>query len=293
MTVRIQRLIRSRALTSGLAAGLAAAGCGGDPGGAPAPSTPAVPQPSLAVSFVEGAARLAEGETAEIPVRWSGGSPGSALQIGVTAQNQTTTDDDYELLSASFEIPPSAASGTAVVSLRALEDELFAEGDETLSLQLVAPSGAAAQVGGNLDISIEEAGVSPCAGIRIGAEPPSRQDRREGTTLQPSETARTRFIVVSGPGSEAVALDWIGPYRDYDLSSWNPSFRRRTVNSSTLFHVVLENWSFDLEESTLRHEIHVEWLAELEVGLRFRSADGACAGEPVAACTGGGCELRP
>ena len=299
MTLRIHRQIRSRALTFGLAAGLAAAGCGGDPGGAPAPSTPAVPpavpQPSLAVSFIEGAARLAEGETAEIPVRWSGGSPGSALQIGVTAQNQTTTDDDYELLSASFEIPPSAASGTAVVSLRALEDEMFAEGDETLSLQLVAPSGAAVQVGGNLGISIEEAGVSPCAGIRIGAEPPSRQDRREGrpATLQPSETARTRFIVVSGPGSEAVALDWIGPYRDYDLASWNPSFRPRRVNSSTLFHVILENWSFDLEESTLRHEIQVEWLAELEVGLRFRSADGACAGEPVAACTGAGCELRP
>jgi hypothetical protein len=293
MTVRIQRLIRSRALTSGLAAGLAAAGCG-DPSGAPAPSAPAVPQPSLAVSFVEDAARLAEGETAEIPVRWSGGSPGRALRIGVTAQNQTTTDDDYELLSASFEIPQSAASGTAVVSLRALEDEMFAEGDETLSLQLVAPSGAAVQVGGNLGISIEEAGVSPCAGIRIGAEPPSRQDSwEEGATLQPSETARTRFIVVSGPGSEAVALDWIGPYRDYDLSSWNPSFRRRTVNSSTLFHVILENWSFDMEESTLRHEIQVEWLAELEVGLRFRSADGACAGEPVAACTGGGCELRP
>ena len=293
MTVRIQRLIRSRALTFGLAAGLAAAGCGGDPGGAPALSTPAVSQPSLAVSFVEGAARLAEGETAEIPVRWSVGPPGRTLQIGVTAQNQTATDDDYELLSATFEIPQSAASGTAVVSLRALEDEMFAEGDETLSLQLVAPSGTPVQVGGSLGVSIEETGVSPCAGIRIGAEPPSREDRWEqGATLQPSETARTRFFVVSGPGSEAVSVDWVGPYRDYDLASWNPSFRRRRVNSSTLFHVILENWSFDMEAATLRHEIHLEWLSELEVGLQFRSADGACVGEPVAACTGAGCELR-
>lgn len=48
-----------------------------------------------------------------------------------------------------------------------------------------------------------------------------------------------------------------------------------------------------MEESTLRHEINVVWLSELEIGRRFRSADGACAGEPVVACTGAGCELRP
>ena len=288
----MRRLIRSRGMTSGLMAGLAAAGCGA-PSDAPAPSTPAAPQPSFTVSFVESAARLVEGETAEIPVRWSVGSPGRALQIGVTAQDQTTTADDYQLSSESFEIPQSAASGTAVVSLRALEDELFAEGDETLSLRLVVPSGAAVQLGGNLDISIEDAGVSPCAGIRIRAEPPWLRDYwEEGSTLQPSETATTRFIVVSGTGSEAVSLDWIGPYRDYDLGSWNPPFRTRRVNPTNQFHAILEDWSFRLEEATLRHEIQVEWLSELELGLQFRSADGACVGKPVAACTGAGCELR-
>lgn len=297
MRVRELRL-GSRMIALALTAGMGVAGCGGDSGGASTPSTPPTsapptPQPSgLTVSFVEATAVLVEGETAEIPVRWSGGSSSVALQIGVAAQNQTAADEDYELLSESIAIPPSAASGTANVSLRALEDGLFAEGDETLVMQLVAPS-AAVQVGGNLEVAIEDAGVSPCTGIRIAAEPPSLRDLwRAGETEQPSETAMTRFVVVSDTGSEAVALDWVGPYRDYDLSSWNPSFRRRNVNSSTLFHVVLADWSFHPEESALRHEFQLEWLSNLEVGLRFRSADGACTGEPVAACTGAGCELR-
>ncbi len=291
MTVRRRLPAGTRGRIVALVA-LAAASCG-DPGGAPAPSVPAAPQPSLVVAFAEQAVRLAEGETAEIPVRWSGGPPGRALEIGVAAQNRTAGDDDYELVSASFEVPASVASGTAAISLRALEDARFAEGEETLSLQLVGPSGASVRADGALDVSIEEAGVSACAGIRIGAEPPVRRDQwEEGATLQPSETARTRFVVVSGPGSEAVSLDWIGPYRDYDLGSWNPSFRQRRVNAGNLFHVILEDWSLDPEAASLRHEIQVEWLSELEIGLRFRSADGACAGEPVAACTGAGCELR-
>ena len=272
-----------------LAAGFGLIGCN-EQGGAPAPSTP-TPASSLSVSFVGSAFGLVEGETADIPVRWSGAA--GALRVGVLAQNQTTSDDDYELLSAGFEIPASSASGTAAVSLRALEDALFAEGDEIVSVRLVAPSGSAVEVGGSIEVRIEDAGVSPCAGIRISAEPPSLHNLwEEDATEQPSETAMTRFTVVSGPGSEAISLDWIGPYRDYDLRSWNPTFRRRNVNSSTLLHTVIAEWSLDADASTVRHEMDLEWLAELEIGLRFRSADGACTGEPVAACTGAGCELR-
>lgn len=287
-----------------LAVGLAAAGCGEGGGGAPAapaaPATPApaptpapTPQPSITVSFAEAAVRVAEGQTAEVPVRWSG-SVSSALRIGVAARNGSATGDDYELLTADFEIAASAAGGTAAVSLRALEDGLFAEGDETLSVQLSAPAGTSVQFGGELAVSIEDAGVSPCAGVRVSADPPLLRNFLEGrTTVQPSETATTVFKLVTGPGAEAVTLDWIGPYRDYDLGSWNPSNRPRTVNPTNLFDVVVANWSFEPEESAFRHEFEVEWLSELEIGLRFRSADGACTGEPVAACTGGGCELRP
>ena len=273
------------------ALGLAAGGCGDRTGSAPA--APSAPQASITVSFAEKAARVAEGQTAEIAVRWSG-STSNALRIGVAARNVSATDDDYELVTADFQIAPSAASGTAMVLLRALEDEFFAEGDETLSLELSAPAGAAVRLDGGLDVAIEDAGVSPCDGIRIRAEPPSLRDGwPPGSTEQPSETARSRFTIVSGPGSEAVSLDWIGPYRDYDLASWNPSFRPRRVNPTNLFHAVVENWSFHAEGSAVQHEIHVEWLSELELGLQFRSADAACTGEPVAACAGGGCELRP
>ena len=299
MTVHRERLPRSRTIALLWALGLGVAGCGGDQGGAPTTSAPpAAPAPpaasGLTVAFVQATARVAEGETAEVPLRWSGASPGSALQIGVAVQNDTAADEDYELLTATVEIPPSAAGGTATVSLRALEDELFAEGDETLSVQLVAPSGATVQVGGSLEVVIEEAGVSPCTGIRVAAAPPSLENHwGEGETEQPSETAMTRFILVSGAGSDSVAVDWIGPYRDYDLYAANFSFYRQRVSYSNLFDLILEDWSFHPEESGLRHEFRLEWLSNLEVGLRFRSADGACTGEPVAACTGAGCELRP
>ena len=298
MSAPVRRLLVGRFGYVGLAAALAAAGCGDGGGGAPAapaaPTAPAAPQPSISVTFVEDAARVAEGQTTEIEVRWSGGAPSSALRIGVTARNVSATDDDYELLTSDFEIAPSATSGTAAVSLRALEDEFFAEGDEIVSLELSAPAGASVGLAGGLEVAIEDAGVSPCAGIRVAAEPPLRTDHwPPDSTEQPSETARSRFIIVSGPGSEAISVDWIGPYRDYDLASWNPSFRPRRVNPTNLFHAILETWSFSPKESAMRHEFRVEWLSELELGLRFRSADSACIGEPVAVCSGTGCELRP
>ena len=300
MSASVQRRLVGRFGYFGLAVALAAASCGdgGGGGGTPAapaaPTAPAAPQPSITVTFVEDAVRVTEGRTAEIQVRWSGGAPGSALRIGVTTQNVSATDADYELLTSDFEIAASAASGTTAVSLRALEDELFAEGDEIVSLELSAPTGASVGLAGGLEVAIEDAGVSPCAGIRVAAEPPVRTDRwPPGRTVQPSETARSRFIIVSGPGSEAVSVDWIGPYRDYDLASWNPSFRPRRVNPTNLFHAILETWTFDSDESAMRHEFHVEWLSELELGLQFRSADNACTAEPVAVCTGSRCELRP
>lgn len=295
MSASVQRLLAGRFAHFGLAAALAAAGCGDGGGGAPpTPAAPTAPQPSITVTFVEDSARVAEGWTTEIQVKWSGGAPSSALRIGVTARNVSATDDDYDLLTSDFEISPSAISGTAAVSLRALEDELFAEGDEIVSLELSAPATAAVGLDGGLEVAIEDAGVSPCAGVRIAAEPPLLTDHwPPGSTEQPSETARSRFTIVSGPGSEAVSVDWIGPYRDYDLASWNPSFRPRRVNPTNLFHTILATWSFRPEESAMLHEFHVEWLSELELGLQFRSADTACIGEPVAVCSGGGCELRP
>ena len=65
------------------------------------------------------------------------------------------------------------------------------------------------------------------------------------------------------------------------------------VQPTNLFDVVVAGWSFQPEESAFRHEFEVEWLSGLEVGLRFRSANGACIGEPVAVCTGARCKLRP
>ena len=38
--------------------------------------------------------------------------------------------------------------------------------------------------------------------------------------------------------------------------------------------------------------MEIEWFESKTARLRFRSADGACEGEPTVACTSAGCELR-
>lgn len=286
----------ARIVTLIVAGGLGAAGCNESTGpGAPAAVAPA-DSSRLTVAFVGNAATVTEGDTVEIPVRYSGGPTTRALPIEIVARNGTTSDADWSLDSESVLIPAASASGTAMVSLRGLEDDLWAEGNETLVLGLVAPPGSSAQVGSSINVSIADAGVSPCAGVRITAEPPELFNRWEGrgnlNVLESPETATIRMTIQSESGAPSVNLDWIGPYRDYYLSTWNPSFRARPVSPNNLLNAILWDWSFESEGSGVRHELRVEWLSEVELALRFRSDDGACRREPVAVCTGIGCALR-
>ena len=236
------------------------------------------PPPPVKVSFVEESERVTEGETIEIKVAVSG-EAGEPLRILVAAEQDTVVDADYELLTSVLEIPPSGVSdATATITLRALEDDYFAEGDETLWLRLGTPQESDVEFGPRLALTIDDAGVSPCDGIRVRVDPPTEFPGGGGVV-------QTRLTLVSDIGAQTVAADWVGPYDDY----------REQVSrgvSQNQFNLVVEDWSFRTEGVTSHQQITFKWNPEEEFGLRFRSRDGACAGGPVLACTGAGCEMR-
>ena len=236
------------------------------------------PPPAASLSFSESVARLTEGEAAEILVVLSGGDASGPLRIEVVAEPDTASDGDYELVTAVLEIPRSAASPTtATVAFRALEDTLFAEGDETLLLRLKPPADSNVEFVRPLPITILDAGVSPCNGVRVRVEPP--------TLTSPGGAVRTQLTLVSDLRAGTVAADWIGPYQDYQ----GQALGRRIQNQ---FNLVVEDWSVRVEGATSHQQITIWWNPEEEFGLRFRSSDGACSNEPVLACTGAACEMR-
>ena len=244
-----------------------------------APAPPPEPEPpAVTVSFVDESKQVVEGETTEILVALSGAVVSRLLRIQVAVEQETVVDTDYELLTPVLEIPASGMSDrTTTITFKALEDIDFAEGDETLWLSLRAPDQSDIAFGPRLAVTINDAGVSPCDGIRVRVEPP---------TQTPSHGAvRTQLTIVSDMRSGAVAADWLGPYQDYQ----GQALGRRIQNQ---FNLVVEDWSLRVEGATSHQKITIWWNPEEEFGLRFRSSNDACSNEPVLTCTGAACELR-
>ena len=134
---------------------------------------------------------------------------------------------------------------------------------------------------------IDDAGVSPCAGIRVSGEPVSSDVFRDyGRSPERSGAVNVRLMFESDSRARAVAMDWIAPYDDYRFV--DPE--RRAPDAE--FNVVVEEWSYSIEGSTARQTMTVVWNPEEQLGLRFRSRDGTCTGEPTLVCTGAGCEFR-
>ena len=297
---------RARGLAPLVAVLLVAAGCGDGGGGAPAtpgPSAPTqtpqpapapTPQPSATVSFREPTVWVREGASAEVGIRYraQGLSAPVALRIAVAGGN--ASEDDYELVVEGLEIPAgSGTTGELAISVRTVEDDSFAEGDETLILSVQPPAGSGVQADGSFELVIEEAGVLPCAGVRVSGQPPVLHDRWESLPALKTETATVRLTLETDAAAAGVVFDWVGPYKDYHrFGTWNPSFRVRNVDPVTELDQNLIHWSFEPTAEGVRHTIEFEWLAHLNAGFRFRSDDEGCAGQPEAVCTGAGCELR-
>lgn len=122
--------------------------------------------------------------------------------------------------------------------------------------------------------------ASPCMGtVVLVATPPRSVGTAALVTLEMEFTA----------GSETVAFDWIGPYAGGRDFRGNLSVER--------FLLWLTDWTTNVAPGSVRHAMTLAWpagsLPGLETGIRFRSEDGACSGEPSVVCTETGCELRP
>ena len=281
---------RLQVVASALAAfGLAACNDGGN---APAAVPPTAPQPiaatsSLAVSFPDSALSVAEGETAEIAVRYQALELEAPVNLRVSVLPGTAEAEDYEVSPDMLEIPAGTnPDGEGSLTLRALTDRLFAEGEETLEVRLVPPAGMRAELASGLAVTIEEAGANPCAGTVVEGQPPWIE---EGF-----DVARTRLALDFAPGSGNVVFDWFAPY---DGQAEEVDFVRKEVGRTSRFQAAILAWTTERMVGVIRHTIEFAWPAGTsggaEAGVRFRSDDGACAGEPMAVCTGFGCELIP
>ena len=130
----------------GAVAALSVVACGDGGGGgaattAPEPVTPPPPaQPAAVVSFVEDAVTVAEGEVANIEIRYQATRLAGPLRLMVSPRDGNTVPADYEFSATSIEIPAGQEiSGTKALSLTALADREIDEGHEVLSLRLVLP----------------------------------------------------------------------------------------------------------------------------------------------------------
>ena len=265
--------------------GLTACGNGGGSTAIVAPVSPA-PEPSqLAVSFVESRLSVAEGETAEIGIQYRAQGLDAPVSLSVLVLPGTAEAEDYEVSPDALEIPAGTnPEGRSSLTVRGLTDRFFAEGEETLEVRLVPPTGVRAEVASGLEVTIAEAGANPCVGTAVRGTPPTME----------RDTARTTFFLDFAVGSEGVTFDWFGPY---DGDEAPVDFIGERMGRTPGLQVIMLDWTTQRTGSMVRHKMDFAWpggrYPGLEAGVRFRSDDGACAGEPTAICTESDCELIP
>ncbi len=271
--------------------------CTGDGGGTsvtPPSASPPSPPPTVAASFAASSLEVSEGDTVEVVIRYTARELPGAWSLHVSALPGTAAEEDFELAVGAVEIPAgTGASGEVAVSLTAANDLLFAEGDETLILRFVRDPAVGADLGDDLEVVIREAGVSPCAGLRVEALPPA--EAGEG---RPPGLSTRMTIERSGPATET-RMHFAGPY--FLLSWWDNDVARGQPMSA----VGIADWRFEKRADSTVHELEIEWpeehvfrdFSELTLlgdsDLRLRFAGGPCDGESVTTCSAAGCELIP
>ena len=265
---------------------LTACGDGGGSTVAVAPVPPAPGPSPLIVSFAESPLSVREGETAEIAIRYRTEGLDAPVSLGVSVLQGTAEAEDFEVSPDAVEIPAGTTpDGRGSLTLLALADRLFAEGDESLEVRLVPPGGVRAEIASGLEVTIEEAGANPCAGTTVLGRPPAVA----------GDIARTTLVLEFAAGSAGVVFDWFGPYNGDDVPV---DFIGREMGRTSALEVTMLDWTTERSGSMVRHQMDFAWpggrrYPGLETGLRFRSDDGACVGEPVAICTESDCELIP
>ena len=261
---------------------LAVAACGRD-GSSP---TAAAPQPpAVVVTFASDGVSLEEGETAEIVVRYRINTLSTPLSVAVSPLGLGAAPEDYELSGNTFDIPAGqGVTGTAAITLTALVDNQIAEGEEVVGLRLQPPGGVRTQLGPNLEVRIADVGASPCAGVQVVA-----------TRIESLETARnyrrTRLELTQGTEAGAVWFDWGGPYLDGEYCEDDDCRMSWEENRFPILEVNLVEWRMESSPGGTSDVLDIEWHDSNTLRFGFRSADGACEGEPTVACAAAGCEL--
>ena len=128
------------------------------------------------VSFVEEEVAVAEGTTVDVSIHYEVRNLTAPVGLSVSPLLLTLAEDDLLLEDVAFEIPAGRGlAGNASLRLTATADDLFAEATETGSLHLVPPEPeiVSVRLGTDMDLVVREAGVSPCPGVRLRAEPPA------------------------------------------------------------------------------------------------------------------------
>ena len=251
------------------------------------------------VAFADDSVRVAEGETRVVGVEYRVRNLAAPLAIQVSVLEDGAEAADYEVSDLGFEIPAgSGLEGTIEFTVRAVTDDLFAEGEEGLSLRLAAPEEGGAEVGAALPVRIADASVAACVGVTLTATPPAQPPEVTGWTEEP--VVWTDLALDVSTGAADAALEWLGPYERRPLAPHNLShpyymeIRERGLDiepypSHQVFLVT--DWRMQPYSGGVRQRMRVEWQRGDELALRFRSPSGACAVEPIARCRDDGCEL--
>lgn len=252
-----------------------------------APPPPAPPPPAFAVSFTESALEAREGETLPVSVRYEVRELPGPVQVRLSASHEFASEADYELAVDSIEIPAGRdLAGEASFDVSVLADFLFTEGVEVLPLAF-AHSGGPADLGDPVEISIIEAGASPCPGVTV-IGPPWREE--ESPDEDVANMLATTLRLEIGAGGAGARLEILGPY--FDLGTYG-----RIAESVSAFGI--NRWNVRTGPGAIVHELDVNWPGEdwfeedAEEGLDLAFRGGACSGDAVASCTSAGCEILP
>ena len=257
--------------------GLASCGPGGS---TTAPQAP--PPPAVTVSFEPGSLEITEGDTAEIRVRYQVRTLDAPWQLAVSPLAVTASDDDFELSTASVEIPAGqGVSGEVSLELAATEDGQFDEGDETVAIRFVPGGGVNARLGGDLQVSIRDAGVAPCAGLNVVATRPEPGGPAD-VFIQRSFT-----FEVTEP-RESLAMEFAGPYTE------PPARLVELLRINTNLAVNIESWTLAADGPVLRHTVDIQMRQEAfedpDLALVFH---GEGCDEVGVACSAQDCQANP
>ena len=209
------------------------------------------------------------------------------VQVRLSPSHDSVSEADYELGTDFLEIPAGQdLAGETSFEVSALADLFFTEDTEILPLAF-AYSGGQADLGDPVEISIVEAGASPCPDVTVIGLP-WREEESPNEDVE--NMLATTLSLEIGADAAGIRLEILGPY--FDLGSYG-----RIAESVSAFGI--NRWSVRTEAGVVVHELDVNWSgeewfeeeAEESLDLAFRG--GGCAEEAAVSCTSDGCAIVP